>query len=208
MEKLDLTGQVYGRLTVIEEAERRNQKRYWRCRCECGNETAVLQQSLRRGQTQSCGCLHNEMIGAQRATHNRTRTPEFNAWVNMRLRCNNPNNTSYPNYGGRGIRVCQRWANDFAAFLEDMGERPSPRHTLERADNSKDYSPENCRWATWEEQGRNKRNNHYLTHDQETLTIAEWSERTGIPQKVLRRRVNQLKWPTAKALTTPCKSMK
>lgn len=205
---IDLTGQVFGRLAVIEETERHKGQRYWRCRCVCGNVTDVVQQSLRKGKTYSCGCLHNEIIGAQRATHRRSRSPEFVAWVNMRLRCNNPHNISYPNYGGRGIEVCDRWQNDFAAFLKDVGERPSPEYTLERIDNNKNYGPDNCRWATWEEQGRNKRNNHYLTHNQETLTVADWAKRISVPQTVLRRRINQLKWSVEKALTFPYKPAK
>lgn len=201
--RLDLTGTVYGRLTVTSEGERQNKQRRWYCQCECGNTVLVLQSSLRGGLTSSCGCLHKEFVSDLKATHKLTGTPEHRAWQGMKTRCNNPNSISYPLYGGRGIKVCDRWLNDFPAFLEDMGPRPSSAHSLDRIDNSKDYEPTNCRWATDKEQGRNKRNNHYLTYNGETLTVVEWAERIGIPEKVLRHRVNRSKWTDEQAITTP-----
>lgn len=137
--------------------------------------------SLRTGATQSCGCLHRERI----TPHGKTKTPEFTIWQMMRQRCNNPAHRSFPSYGGRGIRVCSRWNESFPAFLADIGPRPSSAHTLERIDNDRDYSPDNCRWATPLEQGQNKRNNHHLTFQGQTLTIGEWSRRTGIAKSTL-----------------------
>jgi len=206
--RLDLTGNVYGRLTVVKEGDRQNKQRRWYCQCECGNTVLVLQSSLRGGLTSSCGCLHSEGVRNLMSTHNLSGTPEYVAWQGMKTRCNNPNSISYPLYGGRGIRVCDHWAQDFLSFLSDMGPKPGPEYSLDRIDNAKNYEPGNCRWATLSEQGRNKRNNHYLTYNGETLTIAEWAERTGIPEKTLRFRVNRSKWSDERAITTPYKPPK
>ncbi len=128
--------------------------------------------------------------------------PEYEVWKKMRQRCCNPRHTSYRNYGGRGIEVCSRW-DAFRAFLDDMGHRPSPKHSLDRIDNGGNYEPENCRWATPQQQQRNRRNNHLLTHNGQTMSIAEWSDQTGIHRRTLLNRISRNGWTVERALTTP-----
>lgn len=135
------------------------------------------------------------------ATGGMSWTGTWLAWRNLLSRCDSPKDKDYPRYGGRGIIVCVRWRESYGAFLADMGERP-PGATIDRIDYDGPYAPENCRWATITQQNRNKRNNHRLMYAGETLTIAEWSERTAIPWHTLRRRV-AVGWSAEKALETP-----
>lgn len=119
----------------------------------------------------------------------------------MRARCENPEARRYCDYGGRGITVCERWA-DFENFLADMGRKPSLGHSIDRIDNDGPYSPENCRWATKTEQMRNRNSNRYLTHGGETLLMIEWAERLGCPSSVIHKRITR-GWSVEKAVTTP-----
>jgi len=119
----------------------------------------------------------------------------------MRQRCHYPGDIAYKNYGGRGIKVCSRWMNSFESFYEDMGDRPEGT-SLERIDNDADYSPENCKWATTPEQGTNQRTNRLITHNGETLTMMQWSRRTGLSKHVIGRRL-KAGWSVAKTLDTP-----
>jgi len=125
--------------------------------------------------------------------------PEYKAWISMKARCGNPHDSAYARYGGRGIRVCERWRVSFASFRADMGPRPSPRHSLERRDNNGSYCPENCLWATAVEQARNRRNTRFLTV---TLPIAAWAERTGLRYGTFWRRLDNGMTPEA-AVTRP-----
>jgi hypothetical protein len=129
-------------------------------------------------------------------------TPLYNVWAAMKYRCGNPRCSSYPSYGGRGITVCDRWRNSFEAFLADMGSTYGPGLSLDRIDNDSGYSPENCRWVTMHQQAGNKRNNHNLSLEGETHTIAEWSRITGISDLTIDKRL-RLGWSVERALTTP-----
>jgi hypothetical protein len=157
---IDLTGRKFGRWAVIERAHTRLGKVRWLCRCECdrGSQWTVSATSLLRGTSRSCGCLRRRP--AWNRSHGESGhsfySVEYNAWIAMKQRCFNSNYVAYARYGGRGIKVCDRWLDSFEAFLADMGRRPSDRRSLDRIDNSGDYEPANCRWATPVQQMRNR----------------------------------------------------
>lgn len=178
-------GERYGKLEVIEEVESRvtpngTVVRRFKCRCDCGKEKVVGLGSLRNGGTKACGCLQGKH------GHGGSHTSEYFTWSGLRARCKDLNNR---NYGGRGIKVCARWLESFPAFLEDMGRRPSPEHSIDRIDVNGDYEPRNCRWATAKEQARNTRFNVLVTHNGETLCVGEWAERYGMSCSTLNSRL-------------------
>ena len=158
---IDLTGKRFGRLTALRYVGLSNhrghqRKARWECRCDCGNKKIVVSQSLRMGHTRSSGCLFIEMLKA-RAKHNARHTPEYEACWHSIQRCDNPNNTSWPDYGGRGIKICKEWRRDFSAFVNHIGKKPTPDHSLDRIDNDRDYEPGNVKWSTRQQQNGNKR---------------------------------------------------
>jgi len=168
----------------------------------------VLTSNLTSGNTKSCGCLNLERVrkqGYANRAHGAIRTATWNSWQAARQRCHNPSNHNYPNYGGRGILFDSRWDN-FAVFLADMGERPDET-TLDRVDTNGPYSPENCRWSTYRQQGNNRRDNRTLTVDGVTRTIAEWAYSVGMARGVLYNRIDA-GWDVERALTTPTRKMK
>ena len=175
----DLTGQKFGLLTVLCRAENTPAGRVkWHCQCECGGTKIVASTELLKGRTRSCGCLG---LAQRRAAGNSrkhkygrsTCLSEYKSWWSMVARCTNTNHKSYPNYGGRGVTVCERWLNSFPAFVDDMGKRPKGK-TLDRINSDKGYCPENCRWSTMTEQGNNRRNNRLLEYNGATHTAMEW----------------------------------
>ena len=145
--------------------------------------------------------MKNEMT-----THGMSRTPEYNAWINMKDRCFNPNSKNYSNWGGRGITVCDRWLN-LENFLADMGSRPSAKHSLDRIDNNGDYSPKNCKWSTKAEQENNKRNNRLITIGCVTLAIVQWTKEMGFSENLINNRLN-LGWSEFDAVMTPVRPYK
>src|SRR5262245_53943702 len=130
------------------------------------------------------------------------RSPEYEAWIGMIARCHNPRCKAFPNYGGRGIIVCNRWRNSVGAFLADMGRKPTPKHELERKNNDKGYYPGNCRWATRIEQSRNKRTNRFLAFRGETRCVTEWAEQLGLPSYLILTRL-KYGWSVERTLSTP-----
>jgi hypothetical protein len=166
---------MVGRWTVLSLAPKRGRHRYWLCRCACGTEREVLGASLSSGQSHSCGCLRTE----RPRKHGLSSSREYKSWTQMKQRCLNPGCERFKNYGGRGIRVCERWLRDFQRFLKDMGPRP-PDHSLHRIENDGDYTPENCKWATRKEQDRHRRSNRYVEFRGERLVMADWANRLGM----------------------------
>lgn len=201
----DLTGQVFGRLTVIGYAGRIGGSHRWDCHCQCGGLARVRNKDLKGGHTQSCGCLWEETFLGCRTTHGMTDTKLYRVWAHMKARCHNPKSSVYRYYGGRGVVVCERWQGKegFANFLADMGPRPSSAHSIDRIDVNGNYEPGNCRWATKQEQMRNKRSNVTLTFRGETRCAAEWAELLGISYAAIVQRVGKLGWSDERALTTP-----
>ena len=195
----DLEGMRFGRLLVIAYAGPKPSK--WLCRCDCGNEVVLKIGAFSQG-TQSCGCLQRESAAQINRTHGLAKTPEHVVWCSMNERCTNTNHNRYHRYGGRGITVCDRWRNSFEAFLEDMGPKPSPRHTIERIDNDGHYEPGNVRWATKKEQARNRRTTRLLEIRGHSRSVAEWSEMHGVPHATILERLKR-GWDAEQAVTTP-----
>ena len=173
---------------------------YWLCLCDCGTKKIIDGGAIGR-KTFSCGCLKNEMKRTLNLKHGMWNTPTHTSWRAMRERCFLVNHEDYPNYGGRGIKVCERWNKSFENFLKDMGFRPD-KMSIERIDVNGDYSPENCRWATSKDQMNNRRNNVFLEFDGDRLTVAQWAEKVGFKYSTLKERLVR-GWSVEKALTTP-----
>jgi len=183
MRKIDLTGQKFGRLMVVSESGKSKSGNYtWLCKCDCGNMKIVDSGKLRSGNTKSCGCLHHRQCGSR----------TYSTWQKIIQRCRNKNVCEYPDYGGRGIKVCDRWLI-FENFYADMGERPKEK-TIERTNNDKGYSPENCKWATRKEQQRNRRNNLMIKYHNQNLCLSEWCEQLSLNYKAAWRRLRVLNW--------------
>lgn len=205
--KYNLVGQRFGKLTVIEKAGHSKCKKVlWRCKCDCGNESDVPTQSLTSGGTKSCGCCYNELTGARGRKHGKMNTRLYSVWRGMKERCTRESSISYKYYGCRGISVCDEWKESFAAFYKWSIENGYKENlTIDRIDINGDYSPWNCKWYTWDEQQRNRRDNWYITYNGETKVIQDWAKYLGIKQVTLRARINKLGWSIEDAFTTPVK---
>ena len=200
--KIDLTGKKFNRLTVVKQVtSAKVGVLRWLCRCDCGNTKEVRGCNLTSGQVQSCGCLQKQRTAKANTTHGLSGSPEYRVWEEMLRRCNCRSDTCYSYYGGRGIGVCDRW-NVFDNFYSDMGARPSNKYSIERKDNNKGYSPDNCCWATITQQCNNTRKNIFLTHKGITMTISQWARELGISYTCLYQRVSA-GWPIEKSLSTP-----
>lgn len=197
MAKINLNDR-FGRLVITQVGRLVGRNRYFFCHCDCGNEKEIAGASLLRGATKSCGCLNSEMSSARKKTHGLSDSREYTIWCGMRQRCEDPNVSAYKNYGGRGIEVCERWL-EFPNFIADMGE--SEGRTIERRDNEKGYSPENCYWASEKQQANNRRSNRVFSYAGKSLNIQQWSEKTGISYFTLRARLVIHGWPVKRALT-------
>lgn len=194
----DLTGQKFGRFSVLKllgrriDADVKKNSLYWLCLCDCGTEREVVGKTLVAGESRSCGCLKSELSSKRNLKHGygkagKKKRGEYRSWDSMKGRCLNPNDDSYHQYGGRGITVCERWANSFESFLIDMGERPLGT-TLDRIDNRGDYEPGNCRWATYLEQQSNRDCNIAVTYNGVTYpSLISLARALNVSYDILRR---------------------
>lgn len=194
---LNLTDRDFERWTVLGYAG----NKYWWCKCACNTVRRVYGPSLTRGLSESCGCLLSEITAARNRTHGRSNSREWRAWSSMKKRCYKPTATHYDRYGGRGIRVCDRWLNSFEHFLADMGFCPVG-HAIERIDNDGAYCKENCVWATMTAQCRNRSSNRKITWRGETRLLVEWAAITGIQRLTIHARLKR-GWTVDEALERP-----
>lgn len=199
--RIDLTGRVFRRWTVIAYSHSKQYGRspvlYWLCRCECGTEKAIAGNSLRTGLSNSCGSCGTK----GRRTHLMTGSPEYQSWAGMLQRVSNPKHKDYKSYGERGITVCERW-HSFENFYADMGSKPSSKHSIERENNELGYGPDNCKWGSNHEQGRNKRTNRNITWNGRTQCITDWSREMGGAACGLSSRLSK-GWTLERAMSTP-----
>ena len=176
------------------------------CLCDCGVEKAVTGASLHQGGSTSCGCYGIQNRKDSITTHGDTVgglcAPEYGSWKSMVDRCANKNSRDFLRYGGRGIKVCERWLHSYENFLMDMWRKPSPKHSLDRIDVNGNYCPENCRWATPRQQANNKRNNRYLVFNDRRMTLTQWSEEVGLGKTTVKERLNR-GWTIEQSLTIP-----
>ena len=204
----DKTGKRYGKLLVIEFKGTVDGTSLWECECECGNRTVVRSYNLTSGHTLSCGCVKRERSRHAHTIHGKYGTRLYKIWRGMIQRCRDTNYPSYKYYGGRGIDVCRGWS-DFNAFekwaLDNGYDERASRGvcTLDRKDNEKGYSPDNCRWVTYKKQMRNVRTNRLITYGGVTKTMVEWAETRGLSESTLHARLNKLGWSVERALNTP-----
>lgn len=200
----NIAGLKFHRLAVVEFSHINHAGRaYWKCMCDCGVEVVVSGRDLRGGGQQSCGCLRKENMSG--LTHGMFGTRIYKTWISMLTRCRNPNTHSFADYGGRGITVSSEWLS-FDAFYRDMGEQPFPSAQLDRIDNNKGYSKENCRWATPKQNSRNKRSSRFIEVNGEQVVIAELIEKCGFKNR--NTIYNRLKagWSIKKTLSTPVRA--
>lgn len=177
--RIDITGQRFGRLTVIGYHDTKHGQTRWKCICDCGTEKVVYAQNLKNGDSRSCGCLLHD-FNKTLIVHGREPRRLHRIWSGMKCRCNNPTNKDYPRYGRRGITVYPEWS-EFIPFREwAFASGYADDLTLDRIDVNGNYCPENCRWATPKEQANNRRNNRRITYMGKTKTFSEWADQFGI----------------------------
>lgn len=202
---IDLTGQKFNRLTVIDRAPNKTKGTMWNCLCDCKSTSVVSAGNLKNGHTTSCGCFREETTGNLNRSHNMSFSPEHNALAEMKRRCTKKDRDTWDRYGGRGITVCDRWLgrDGLIHFVEDMGYKPSRKHSIGRRDNDGNYTPENCHWETQKQQMNNMSRNHPITFVGVTMNICQWADFLHIKRTTLLMRINRYNWPVAKALLTP-----
>ena len=185
----DLKGERFGRLVVLGYVGE-YKKALWHCQCDCGKTTVVLASNLRRTTrpTRSCGCFNKDQSKLSNKTHGKHGTPEYIAWAGLKDRCLNPNSDAFKKYGAVGVTVSHEWKNSFEAFYADMGDRPSSQHSIDRKDNTKGYSVENCRWATKLEKTLNRTNTIKLTRNNIEKPLSTWAAELNIPYGRLKER--------------------
>lgn len=206
---IDITGMRSGYLEAVRYVGRDRSDHYavWLCRCDCGVEIEVNGRLIRRRTKKSCGLNGHTWLKGKRRVEVRVEDhPEYRSWKHMRERCENKNNHKFRDYGGRGIKVCQRWKK-FRSFLEDMGPRPSPNHSIERKNVNGDYTPKNCVWATRREQARNQRRSVFVIWEGKKILLVELMEKLGLDRQRVYGRL-KMGWSIEDAITIPIKKYK
>ena len=214
---INLAGQRFGKLTVIKRVEDKilpsgRHTTMWLCQCDCGNYTTVSSGHLRANKIKSCGCLIKEIASEINKTHGKAKSRLYNVWSSMKARCCNPNNNRYKNYGGRGIKVCDEWKNDFMNFhnwaMQNGYDETALRGkcTIDRINVNGNYCPENCRWVTMGVQLKNTTQNRMLTYKGMTKPFKEWSDELGINYHSLYTRLEK-GWSIDKAFKTPIRPL-
>lgn len=210
---IDMSGQKFERWTVLRRAGSNAEHcATWVVECDCGSIKVVSGRSLRRGKSKSCGCLTSEIARKRcldKATHRMSKHPLYATWSDMKRRCHNKNHKDYPKYGKRGIGVCNEWRNDVLAFTEwTLNNGWAKGLQIDRIDNNKGYSPENCRFVTGKENCRNTRNNIWIEYGDFHGVLSELAEKIDMRASTLYNRIVTLKWDVEKAITTPVKKYK
>jgi hypothetical protein len=202
----DITGRLFGRLTPVSVVAKQGRRgAFWLCECACGSRTTVSHTKIISGHTKSCGCYNSEARAAKNYKHGQSKTKEHVVWMAMRSRCNNPHDKNYKNYGGRGITVCKRW-DSYTNFINDMGQRPSG-FSIERIDNSKGYSPENCTWASRRQQSLNKRTTVFVIYKGEKRPLVEVTSEADVSHLNVRRKLAR-GWSIERAIQASKKQAK
>lgn len=197
---LDLTGHVYGRLTVLGRAERKKGRLAWYCQCSCGTASTVAADDLRSGHAKSCGCLALEVRKTQGG---RCSDPLYQSWKSMVARCTNPKHVSYRYYGAKGIAVYAPWVVNFQEFKNHIGPRPTPKHSIDRKDNAIGYMPGNVRWVTDLEQAANRKRTAMVEYQGVTQPLSLLARAHGLCPMLVNKRVFRIGWSVERALTTP-----
>lgn len=191
----DIVGERFDRWLVLSLSRSNDGRVYWNCKCDCGNAREVRSDRLIGGMSKSCGCYHKEIVARSSSEHNGTHrmshTKIHRVWRLMKSRCGNPNDKSWPNYGGRGIKVCERWLHSFEKFYADMGDIPFDGAQIDRVDNDGHYEPGNCRWSTAKENSNNRRSTKKIVFRGETHSVLEWSHIIGIHASLLYGRLSR-----------------
>lgn len=194
---LNLTGRRFSRLVALQPSGARRQRSIeWECMCDCGTLTKVASSKLVSGETRSCGCIRAEI----HTTHAMSSTLEYRIWSQMKERCYNPNNSRWPTHGRRGIKVCDRWRNSFENFIADMGARQSQGLSIERLDNDGDYTPQNCIWATSQQQAENRGTTRLIEIDGKRQSLKAWCREVGVPYLRTWKRIAQRGWEPQRAI--------
>jgi hypothetical protein len=204
----DLLGEVFSCLTVESfagsfEVESGEKRRYWRCRCKCGNLVLHTTKDLRSGRYKSCGCKRVEFASTLNKRHGKTGTKVYRTWKGIKSRCLNTKSHAYKDYGGRGISIAPEWKDNFEAFYAEIGDPPSDNHSIDRIDNERGYEPGNVRWVASGIQNNNKRNNVFYEYKGKQYQLKDLSEMSGIPFSTLASRLITLGWGVAEAIETP-----
>lgn len=199
---VDITGKRFNDLVVIERMENaKGGVTVWKCQCDCGNITTVRGSNLKNGSVKSCGCRIHK---SHNATHRMSKTRLYREWALIKSRCFNKNIKSYKDYGGRGIKMCNEWADSFETFRDWAYQSGyTDELTIERVDHDGDYCPTNCTWIPFNKQQKNRRTSYAIEYNGKTQDLVSWCNELGLPYKNVHNRIYKLGWSFEKAISEP-----